>query len=279
MLGMGVGLLAALVAIAWCARLLWRLERIAQAMHELRAPLCAVRLGLHAAGREPGGAALASLDQEMERAALALDDLEAARGGRRPRARRGEVRAADVLERVCASWAPLAWPTGRELRVEGAVGAAPVLADTRRLAQALGILVANALEHGAGPVVLSARSWAGRVRFEVADDGNGPARSLRRLIRGRYGGRGARGRGLAIAARIARDHGGRLVREPGGGCRMVLELPARGASAPTARRDLLDAVAAPLDRSGSGPSTAFGADGLLAGGVRVGGVARPRVRR
>jgi signal transduction histidine kinase len=267
MLGAAIGLLTALVAIGWCARLLWRLERIARATHELRAPLCAARLGLHAAGRELGWTALAPLDHELERAALALDDLEAARGGRRPEVRRVDVSAADLLERVRDSWAPLAWPTGRELRVEGApLGAAPVHGDARRLAQALGVLVANALEHGAGPVVLSARSWAGRVRFEVADDGDGPARSLRRLTRGRHGGRGAHGRGLAIAARIARDHGGRVVREPGGGCRMVLELPARGVAAPSARRDLLDVVAAPLDV-------------LLAGGVRVGGAARPRVRR
>jgi hypothetical protein len=48
---------------------------------------------------------------------------------------------------------------------------------------------------------------------------------------------------------------------------MVLELPGRGAAAPSARRDLVDVLAAPLS-------------GLLAdGGVRVGGVARPRVRR
>jgi signal transduction histidine kinase len=245
MLGAAIGLLTALVAIGWCARLLWRLERIARATHELRAPLCAVRLGLHAAAHGPGGAALAGLDHELERAALALDDLEAARGGRRPAARRGEVGAGALLDRVCASWAPLAWPTGRELRVEGAVGVGPVHGDARRLAQALGILVANALEHGEGPVVLSARSWAGRVRFEVADDGAGPARALRRLTRGRRGGRGARGRGLAIAARIARDHGGRLVREPGGGCRMVLELPSRDAvPAASARRQVLDVVAA-----------------------------------
>jgi signal transduction histidine kinase len=246
MLGTALGLLTALVAIGWCARLLWRLERIARATHELRAPLCAARLGAHAAGRELGWTVVAPLDHQLERAALALDDLEAARGGRRPSARRGDVAAGELLERVRESWAPLAWPTGREVRVEGAggLGAAPVHGDARRLAQALGVLVANALEHGAGPVVLSARSWAGRVRFEVADDGPGPARSLRRLTRGRHGGVGARGRGLAIAARIARDHGGRLTREPGGRCRMVLELPAGGVAAPSARRHLLDAVAA-----------------------------------
>jgi len=251
MLALGIGVVVAVVAIAWCARLLSRLEQIARATHELRAPLCAARLGVHAARREAGAApaALDALDHELERAALALADLEAARGGRRPAQRRGDVAVGDLLERVRASWAPLAWPTGREVRVvsAGSLGAAPVLGDERRLAQALGVLVANALEHGDGPVVLSARSWAGRVRFEVADDGEGPSRPLRALARGRRGGRGTRGRGLAIAHRIARDHGGRLLREPGGGCRMVLDLPARGAAAPSARRELLDVVATPLD--------------------------------
>jgi len=268
MLALIIASAVALVALLWCGRLLARLERVARATHELRSPLCAARLGLHAASREPGRGGLAPIDHELERAALALDDLEAARTGRSPRSRRGEVVAGDLLERVRASWAPLAWPTQRRLVVDGraAAGVASVEGDAQRLAQALGALVGNALEHGAGDVVLSARSWAGRVRFEVADDGAGPTRPLRRLTRGRLGGRGARGRGLAIAARIARDHGGRLRREPGGGCRMVLDLPARGAVAPSARRDLLDLVAAPLESA-------------LAGGLRLGGVARPRGRR
>lgn len=268
MLGAGLGLLTALLAIAWCGRLLWRLERIAQATHELRAPLCAARLGVHAAGRAAGSTALAPLDRELERAALALDDLEAARGGRRPQLRRSDVGADDLLEQVRASWAPLAWPTGREVRIEGvgATAATPLHGDARRLAQALGVLVANALEHGDGTVALSARSWAGRMRLEVADDGPGPARSLRRLTRGRRGGRGARGRGLSIAAQIARDHGGRLLREPGERCRMVLELPVADVGERSPRRDLRDVVAAPLH-------------GLMESSVRVGGVARPRVRR
>jgi signal transduction histidine kinase len=257
MLGLAVVATVALLAIAWGVRLAWRLERVARATHELRAPLCAVRLGLHAAAREVGWSAMAPVDHELERAALALNDLEAAHTGRRPRSLEGEVVAADLLERVRASWTPLAWPTRREVRVEGlsAGNIAPLRGDARRLAQALGVLVGNALEHGQGDVVLSARSWAGRVRFEVADDGAGPARPLRRLTRRRLGGRGSRGRGLAIAARIARDHGGRLRREPGGGCRMVLELPAPGVRGASARRELLDVVAAPLE-------------GVLAGGLR-----------
>lgn len=270
MIAAGIALLTAVVAIAWCAGLLWRLERIARATHELRAPLCAARLGLHAVARSADGDALARLDHELGRAALALADLEAARQGRRPQLRRGAVDAGDLLDRVQASWAPLAWPTGRGLRVtaEATSVVAPLDGDPRRLAQALGILVANALEHGEGAVRLSARASGGRVRLVVADDGAGPSRPLRRLGRGPLAGRGAHGRGLAIAARIARDHGGRLVREPGPGCRIAIELPARGAEAPSARRDLLDVLALPL------PGLADGA-----GGLRIGGVARPRVRR
>ena len=99
-------------------------------------------------------------------------------------------------------------------------------ADPVRLAQACGNLVANAVEHGASPVRVRGRVLAGRVRVEVdgrgagpADAGQPPRRPARR--------RGApRGRGLAIAARIAERHGGRLAAAPSarGAC-LVLELP------------------------------------------------------
>jgi signal transduction histidine kinase len=47
------------------------------------------------------------------------------------------------------------------------------------------------------------------------------------LARRARGGKGKRGRGLAIAAAIARHHGGRLAAAPSEcGARLVLELPA-----------------------------------------------------
>ncbi|MBX5443485.1 MAG: HAMP domain-containing histidine kinase, partial [Solirubrobacteraceae bacterium] len=198
---------AALALAPWLAARR-RLERVARAGHELRAPLCAARLAVHAAARDPGPA-LAAVDRELERAALALADLEAARAGRPPAQRRDRVDVAALLDEVRGGWAPLAWPLDREVRVERGGPVPAVAGDARRLAQAVGNLVANALEHGDGPVVLRARAAGGGVRIEVDDAGGGLAVPLARLVRRRRSGRGARGRGLAIAAAIARRPGGR----------------------------------------------------------------------
>jgi signal transduction histidine kinase len=67
----------------------------------------------------------------------------------------------------------------------------------------------------------------GRARIEVVDTGPGLPAPVEELTRRRRAGRGARGRGLAIAAAVAASHGGRLAAEPSRrGARLVLELPA-----------------------------------------------------
>ena len=98
--------------------------------------------------------------------------------------------------------------------------------DRLRLAQACGNLLANAIEHGDGEVLLRARASAHTVRIEVLDDGPGLPAPVAVLARRPRGGRGARGRGLAIAADVAARHGGRLASAPcERGARLVLELP------------------------------------------------------
>ena len=144
--------------------------------------------------------------------------------------------------------APSSWTSGRcsttarrrgrrwrrrsdaSLSVEPLRGRALVRADPLRLAQACGNLVANALEHGGSPVRVRGRVVAGRVRIEITDAGAGLPEPVSRLIARRR--RGApRGRGLTIAARIARDHGGRLSSAPSsrGAC-LVIELPSADAA-------------------------------------------------
>ena len=63
------------------------------------------------------------------------------------------------------------------------------------------------------------------VAVYVADDGAGLPASLDELVGRARAGRGARGRGLAITAEIARAHGGALRAERGRGSRVVLDLP------------------------------------------------------
>jgi two-component system sensor histidine kinase QseC len=221
-LACGLGGLAAWTR--WRARA--RLERVARAVHELRSPLCAARLAVHAAARDHGWPALAPIDRELGRAAAALDDLDAARSGAARAERLEDVDAGDLLDEVCRAWAPLAWPVQRLVRVEPSLAPPVIRADRQRLIQALGNLVANALEHGAGTVVLRAEVDRGRVRLTVEDGGGGLPVGVAALIRRPRGGRGSRGRGLAIVDEIARRHGGRLHEErTTSRCRMVLELP------------------------------------------------------
>ena len=94
---------------------------------------------------------------------------------------------------------------------------AVVRADARRLSQAAGNLIANALEHGAGTVGLGARAWGDRVRIEVVRRRPRPAAP----------------RSRCSAARAARAAAGSRSspRSPGGRAARCIALPARVALA------------------------------------------------
>jgi signal transduction histidine kinase len=222
-------------------------EAVARACHELRGPLTAARLGLSLQLRADEGSRvradersrdrLRAIDTELSRAALALDDLSVARRGEwsGPRLTALErvdvaVLVADAVEAACGH----AHAAGVGLRlVERSPGAGgsgaggTVWGDRLRLAQALGNLIANAIEHGGVAVRVRVATRAGTVRVEVCDDGPGLPAPVAALARRPRRGRGTRGRGLAIALAIARRHGGTIAAAPArAGARVVLELPA-----------------------------------------------------
>jgi signal transduction histidine kinase len=174
-------------------------------------------------------ARLRAIELELSRAAVALEDLEL--GGRRPAARADGVPVSlrGLLEDSVEAWRAAAAARGVGLRLRWAGPDALVAGDRPRLAQATGNLIANAIEHGGGEISVrgTLASEQHCVRIEVVDAGPGLPASVADLAGRPRGGRGARGRGLAIAATIARDHGGRLVAAPcERGARLVLELPA-----------------------------------------------------
>ena len=237
------GWLAALgVAAAWRIALARRMELVARACHELRGPLTAARLALRLAthGESPGapstarrgvGGILSSVDLELGRAGLALADLDAAQRGARAGDRVESFALAPLLAAAAAAWRPKAWAEGAILRLEPPPAGVVLRGDRLRLAQACGNLLSNAIEHGGGEIVLQARASRHTVRIEVLDDGPGLPAPVSELIRRPRGGRGLRGRGLAIAADAAARYGGRLAAAPSErGARLVLELPipARG---------------------------------------------------
>jgi signal transduction histidine kinase len=137
------------------------------------------------------------------------------------------LEAHEVVETVVMSWSAVAAGLETVLDVEPVPPGLFLRADRLRLVQAVGNLVGNALEHGAGPVTLRARHGAGgTVRFEVDDCGPGLPAPVATLAERPRAGRGRRGRGLAIATTVAHTHGGRLSAAPAPyGARVVLELP------------------------------------------------------
>jgi signal transduction histidine kinase len=234
-----------------------RVEITARACHELRGPLTAARLGLQLVSRtgELSAARLRAIDLELGRAALALDDLTSVRDpGRLP----GAVEVIDLAELLADSveaWSGAAAAADVELALRWSGASAHVVGDRLRLAQAIGNLIANAIEHGAGgasearPVEVHGRAERAGARIEVSDHGPGLPASVAELARRRprrrrgrrigpsardgrgrnvvLGGATVRGHGLAIALAIANGHGGRLSAAPSvHGARLVLELPA-----------------------------------------------------
>jgi signal transduction histidine kinase len=208
-----------------------RMEAVARACHELRGPLTAARLGLAApAGQElPSPGRLRAIDTELGRAALALDDLSGTGGGPRRLWRLDRVDVRGLVTDCVEAWQASAAVAARTVQVGWSGAEAAVWGDRLRLAQALGNLLANAIEHGRGPVLMRGRRAGHVVRFEVCDQGGGLPAPVAQLTRGARAGRGRRGRGLAIAAAIAAAHGGRLAGAPAQqGARLVLELPVSG---------------------------------------------------
>jgi signal transduction histidine kinase len=136
-------------------------------------------------------------------------------------------------------------------------GGGPVVADPRKLRQALSNLVSNAVKfspHG-GEVLVEVRRDPERLRFTVYDQGPGvrageAARIFEPLYHAAARGEDARlpgsGLGLPVARRIAEAHGGRVYVEspprtqPASisrhftGSKFVLEIPVRPADRPRA---------------------------------------------
>jgi signal transduction histidine kinase len=187
-----------LTALALCIRVVRdarRMRLVTHAEHELRGPLQAIAL-----------AAPDACGAEVERARVALADLAAARSGRRARAEAEVIRLDRVVWRAAAGWDLAARQAGGGVHLDWAAGPVSVRADRGRLAQALGNLLANAVEHGGAQIRVSGRRTQRGVRVEVRDSG--------------------RGHGLGIAARAVRDSGGQLTAaRAGSGTAVVIELP------------------------------------------------------
>jgi two-component system OmpR family sensor kinase len=193
---------------------------VSDASHELRTPLAALRAELELALRRSRSAeelekALRSAAEEADRLSqLAEDLLVLARSedGKLP-VRPERLAARELLAGVRERYARRAAQAGRSLEIEAPAGL-ELTADRRRVEQALGNLVENALRYGDGRIVLAAQGDDGRVELHVRDKGAGfpdtfIGRAFDPFTRAEAGRSSpGTGLGLAIVEVIARAHGG-----------------------------------------------------------------------
>ncbi len=136
---------------------------------------------------------------------------------------------------------PLVDRAGLDLRLRGASLPAQAMADGEALQQLVLNLLGNAVRHTRAPgaVFVSLAKHGNRLRVTIRDTGEGIApEHLPHIFRPGWSGAGSTGLGLAVAQRIAREHGSvlRVESKPGEGAAFTLDLPVLESPDPGASR-------------------------------------------
>jgi signal transduction histidine kinase len=187
-------------------------QLVGDVSHQLRSRLTALRLRLEALAEHPepetAAEAQAALEQ-AERLSAVLDEMLAAARA----ARTVEAEPLDLsveLPAIAHDWRELLRARGRSLKLRVPDGLM-ARATPSRLREAIGVLLDNALKHGAGTVTLSARSDNGTAVVEVSDGGPGvPDQLVGHIFERGVSGGGSTGLGLALARALVDADGGRL---------------------------------------------------------------------
>ncbi|HEY2474611.1 MAG TPA: HAMP domain-containing sensor histidine kinase [Candidatus Cybelea sp.] len=211
---------------------------VADASHELRAPLAVLRAETELALRRERSsdeyrAAFASIAREAIRLQELVDELLATARAEVDAGQQQTLDAGELLRTLGERVRPAAATRGMEVSVE-TDGVALAHANRATLERALLAVVHNAITYGRDDGVVHLRSApsSGLVRIEIADDGPGfspaaLAHATERFWRGDTSRpRGGSGLGLAIARTIVEANRGRLKigNAPGGGAVVTIEL-------------------------------------------------------
>ncbi|WP_084728998.1 sensor histidine kinase [Streptacidiphilus neutrinimicus] len=211
----------------------------ADASHELRSPLAAIRTSLEVGLAHPDTAPWPQIAQRAARQSARLEKLVqellllARSDDRQLVAHRAPVDLAELIEEIRATT-----PSPRvEVATAGhAPGEPVVLGDREHLGRMVRNLVDNGVRFARHTVLIAVRALpSGELAIEVTDDGPGiPAeereRVFARFVRldtSRERASGSSGLGLAIAKEIATAHGGHITiaQAPSGGALVRVTLP------------------------------------------------------
>ncbi len=215
---------------------------VADASHQLRTPLTALRLRLEMIEAEIDGPALDDLEaahSEVLRMSRLVDGLLAlARAERAPGAGPTRIELSEVIAERRTTWEPIAHERAVEILLTG--GSATATFDADSLSQILDNYIANALELAPAGSTLTIRTGVethGSETFtavHVIDQGPGMTDEQRQHAFDRFwraeatrSELGGSGLGLAIVQKLAEADGGRaeLRVAPGGGVDAVVLLP------------------------------------------------------
>lgn len=180
--------------------------------HQLRTRLTGLRLRLEELSTHRDPAVVeevqAALDQ-TDRLVTVVDDLLASARSRRAIGAT-ELLLVEELDEVRSEWESAFASAGRTLQIR-CPRRVVVHATAVRLREAIGVLVDNALSHGAGPVRITVRPGAGMVVVEVSDEGEGVPDALVGHIFDRgVSTADSTGIGLGLARAFVEADGGRL---------------------------------------------------------------------
>jgi len=196
----------------------------ADASHQLRTHLTGLRLVLEEAtmdGPQRDSALRVAGDVVDHLETTVVDLLALARD---TADRKSPLQLDLLVEELTAAWQPRLAAAGRHLVIAVEADLPPVRASAAAVRQILDVLVANAIEHGAGSVTLRARSSGTGLSLDVADEGSTTIHDREAIFTRRPnavpadGAAGARGIGLSLARSLAGAEGGLLFLRHQGPC-------------------------------------------------------------
>ncbi len=200
---------------------MFRRERAfsADASHQLRTPLTALRLTLESGAVDPQAEVGAVVDEalvQVDRLEQTVDDLLTL--ARDLPGEGGPAQVAAVVHQLVARHRPHCQAAGRRLEERVPAGLPDVDFPEPALRQVLEVLVDNACRHGAGTVRVAARDTGTGVAVDVCDEGRLPEGDLEQLFARRSPRASGSGIGLSLARSLAEADGARLAvyRRPDG---------------------------------------------------------------